>query len=107
MRDFLYSESHKLSSDEIMGKIFKKSKKEENEQNVESKEKIESISIDISKQTYKELTRIKEKNDCNNFDDVINGIIESLKDYQDNSENKGSDEKDGYRRTKTSENIIP
>ena len=86
MRDFLYSESHKLSSDEIMGKIFKKSKNEENEQNVESKEKIESISIDISKQTYKELTRIKEKNDCNNFDDVINGIIESVKNYQNNSE---------------------
>ena len=97
-----------------MKKIFKKdkAKKEENKHDVESKETVESsdiksedmdvsiettesISIDISKQTYKELTRIKEKNDCNNFDDVINGIIESLKDYQDNSENKGSDEKNG------------
>ena len=71
-----------------MGKIFKKSKKEENEQNVESKEKIESISIDISKETYEELVRIKDKNDCKDFTEVINGIIESVKDYQNNSENK-------------------
>ena len=80
-----------------MKKIFKK--KEENKHVVESSdiqseevsaptETTESISIDISKETYEELTRIKDKNDCNNFDDVINGIIEALKDYQDNSENK-------------------
>ena len=95
MRGFLYSESHNLSSDEIMGKIFKKSKKEENEQNVESKEKIESISIDISKETYEELVRIKEKNDCKDFTEVIDGIIESVKDYQNNSENKEGDGKNG------------
>lgn len=78
-----------------MGKIFKKSKKEENEQNVESKEKIESISIDISKETYEELVRIKEKNDCKDFTEVIDGIIESVKDYQNNSENKEGDGKNG------------
>jgi len=78
-----------------MGKIFKKSKKEENEQNVESKETIESISIDISKETYEELVRIKEKNDYKDFTEVINGIIESVKDYQNNSENKGGDGKNG------------
>lgn len=91
-----------------MKKFFKKdkAKKEEKKHVVESSdiqseevaaptETTESISIDISKETYEELVRIKEKNDCNNFDDVINGIIESVKDYQNNSANKGSDEKNG------------
>ena len=95
-----------------MKKFFKKSKQVVNEYDVESKETIESsevksedvdvstetresISIDISKETYEELVRIKEKNDCKDFTEVINGIIEALKDYQNNSENKGSDEKNG------------
>ncbi len=60
-----------------MGKIFNKSKKEENEQNVESKETIESISIDISKETY------EVKNDCPNCGAKSNKIEKALNSGQD------------------------